>query len=186
MTRISTAIATAMTALLTSIAPCFAEQTTNKKIFVDKAEGVAFNFPDSWEIRQQRTNAFLVMVANSGGVGESCMLQTNRNANLQKISSDDFVKSLTPQDIVNLGRQSHTELNILDFKRTAIGNRPAIFYEASSTYQSLSSHFPIRLMTVILKVDERMYSLGCTTHAATIDAVRPTFMNILKSLTVRL
>ena len=175
-----------MTALLIPIAPCFAEQTTDQRIFVDKTEGVAFNFPDSWEIRQQRTNAFLVMIANPDGVGESCMLQTNRNAALRKISSEDFVKSLTPKDIVDLGRQSRTELNIIKFKRTKVGNRPAILYEASSTYQSLSSRFSVRLMTVILKVDERMYSLGCTTHAAAIDAVRPTFMNILKSLTVRL
>lgn len=180
------AVTTASIALLIQTSPCFAEQTVDQKIFVDKAEGVAFNFPQSWEIRQQRTNAFLVMVGSSNGLGESCMLQTNRNAALQQISSDEFVQSLSPKDIVNLGRQSNTDLNIINFKRTKVGNRPAIFYEASSIYQSLSSQFPIRLMTVILKVDERMYSLGCTAHAAAIDAARPTFMNILKSLTVRL
>lgn len=171
--------------LLFKIAPSFAEQNSNQKSFFDKAEGVAFNFPDSWSIQQQKTNAFLVMIGSLSGMGESCMLQTNRNPTLRQISSENFVESIKQQDIVDLFKRSHADVTIIAFRRTKVGNRPAIFYEAHSTYKSLTSQFPIRLMTVMLKVDERMYSMGCTAHAESIETVRPTFMKILNSLTVR-
>ena len=44
------------------------------------------------------------MVANLDGLGESCMLQVNRDATMKQISSDDFVKSIKPQDILDMGR----------------------------------------------------------------------------------
>ena len=162
-----------------------AEQPDLGKIYVDSATGVAFNFPSSWAVRQQRTNAFQVMVANQRGL-ESCMLTSGHQADLRKITSDQFANSLRPSDVVALFKQGGSDLSIVDFRATKIGNRPAVYYEGRSIYQSLNSRFPIQTVAVILKLDDRIFTLGCLTHESAFAEAKPTLLNILKSLTIRL
>lgn len=164
---------------------CHAEKPDLSKQYVDSLTGVAFNYPSSWAVRQQRTNAFQVMVANQRGL-ESCMLTTGHQAELRKITSDQFANSLKPSDVVALFKQGESDLNIVDFKATKIGNRPAVFYEGKSIYQSLNSRFPIQTVAVILKLDDRIFTLGCLTHESAFAEAKPTLLNILKSLTIRL
>lgn len=155
------------------------------KIFTDPSDGVAFNYPSEWVVLPQRTNVFRVMVGPVGGV-TNCTLGTRVVPQLKNISAEEVVRSTSKQDIINGAKQSGTDLTITDFLITKIGNRYALYYEGDSRYQSMNKDIAIRSISVMTKVDDRIYSLSCSSsNPREMMNNKSMYQSILSSLTIR-
>ena len=153
-------------------------------MFTDKTDGVAFNYPNTWVVKPQRTNAFRVKV---GEIGELafCTLGTTVVPKLKGVSAEEMVRSTSKQDLINGAKQKGTDLTILDFQATKVGNRHALYTESESIYQSLDNIIPVRSLNVTTKVDDRVYILSCFSSPADLPKHRSMFRSILSSLTIR-
>jgi PsbP len=165
-----------------ALSSVYAEPT---KLFRDPSDGVAFNYPAQWEAKQQRTAQYRAVVGDTDAFGGSCMLSTKRNPTLAKYGDMEAIRATTAKDIENGARQSGTVLSILTFEQTTIGNRPAILYVATSSYESLGFKTPLKITAGIVKVGDRLYELGCVAHPKVVDLQRSTFISVIGSLTVR-
>lgn len=113
------------------------------------------------------------------------MLSTKSSPVLAKHGDLETMRATSAKDIENGAKQSGSSLSIVTFEQTKIGNRPAILYEANSSYQSLEFKTPLRIMAGIVKVGDKLYELGCVAHPKVAQAYRPTFIQVVGSLTVR-
>lgn len=154
------------------------------KMFTDKTDDVAFNYPNTWVVQPQRTNAFRVKVGAFDGIA-NCTLASKVVPQLKSVSAEEMVRSTSKQDIINGAKQNGTDLKIVDFQITKVGNRHALYYEGESAYQSMSAPIPIRSLTVMTKVDERLYLLSCSSTPADIAKNKNVYRFILSSLTIR-
>lgn len=160
-------------------------QAEPRKLFRDLTDGVAFNYPAQWETKQQRTGQYRVIVGDKDALGGSCMLSTKRNSTLAQYGDMETIRATTAKDIETGARQSGTNLSILAFEQTTIGNRPALLYSATSSYESLGFKTPLKIVAGIVKVGDRLYELGCVAHPKVVNRDRNTFVSVIGSLTVR-
>ncbi len=155
------------------------------KLFTDKSDGVSFNYPKTWSIEPQRTNAFRVKVGDPKGTG-TCMLTTlPLPPQVASISAEDMVRQTTKQDIINGARQKGTEMKISDFRVTKVGNRPAIYYEDASTYESLDLTIPVSSINVLTKVGAQIYMLSCATVPVDMERNKSRYLFVMQSLVIR-
>jgi hypothetical protein len=162
---------------------CIYAQTAN--IFRDSSDGIAFGYPSDWVEQQQRTGRFRVVVGDKEGVMGSCSLGINRDPTLAKYSDHDATNAISAMDIERGFKSTGGEITITAFEKTKIGNRPAIFYEGDTSYQSLNIKVPLRIMAGGVKVGDRMYTLSCTALPKTMTANRAIFIRVVGSLTIR-
>jgi len=155
------------------------------KLFRDASDGVAFNYPQAWEKKPQRTTQFRIIVGDKDTVGDNCMLSTKTSAQLVQYSDEDAIRGTSARDIENGAAASGTRLKIISFERTKVGNRPAIYYEARSEYQSLGFKVDLVVAAVIVKVGDRLYELGCSVASPVYETQKNLFSSVLGSLTIR-
>lgn len=155
------------------------------KLFADKSDGVSFNYPKTWAIEPQRTNAFRVKVGDPNGTG-TCMLATiPLPPQIASISAEDMVRQTSKQDLINGARQKGTEMKISDFRVTKIGNRPSIYYESAMTYQSLNLTTPLSTINVLTKVGGQIYNFSCSTLPVDMAINKNRYIFVMQSLVIR-
>jgi hypothetical protein len=164
------------------VSEAYAEQNA---MFKDASDGVAFSYPASWEKKKQRTGQFRIMVGGKSPLSGNCMLSTKANQMLAQYTDAELMSSTTAKDIENGARQAGVEIQIVSFKQTKIGNRPALLYESTSHYQSLDFKTPLRTIAGTIKVKDKLYELGCTAHPDVAAIERDTYLNVIGSLTIR-
>jgi hypothetical protein len=154
------------------------------KVFADQSDGVAFDYPNTWVVQPQRMNAFRVMVGAPDGI-ENCTLGSKVVPQLRSVTTEEMVRSTSKQDIINGAKQNGVDIKVVDFQITKVGNRYALYYESEGTYQSMSALIPIQVLTVVTKVDERLYSFSCASTPADIAKNKSFYRYILSTLTIR-
>ncbi len=155
------------------------------KLFDDPNVGYSFSYPSTWEIKTQRTYAFRIMVADPNGTG-SCMLKTNTlPPQIAGLTAEEVIRQTSKQDLINGARQHGTEMNISVFKSTKVANRPAIYYEDASSFQSLNVTIPLRTVNVVTKAGALLYTLSCVTTPEDMERNKSRYTFVLQSLVIR-
>jgi hypothetical protein len=157
-------------------------QTT--RIFRDNSQGVTFSYPSYWVELEQRTGRFKVVVGDKDGFAGSCGLGITSSPQLAKYGDQETINATTAIDIENGARQHGSNIKIDVFERTKIGNRPAIYYESETTYQSLQFKAPLRTLTGMVKVGDRMVVLQCSSLPQVMKANRDIYVLVISSLIV--
>ena len=154
------------------------------KVYRDPTTKSSFSYPKKWEVKPSRTQQFRAVVGDKNPVGGSCRLSVRVNSELLNYSDQAALDATTAKDIEVGARSSGNPLTITKFDRTKVSNRPAIYYEAYGTYESLGIKFNLQVMAVIVKVQDRIYELGCSGGAEVMPAVSAQYFGVLGTLVV--
>jgi hypothetical protein len=153
--------------------------------FIDQEFGVTFSYPDEWQNLPARTGLFRVQVGEKDAMGGSCMLSVNVVPQLANVSEEQMVKETEAKHIEAGARVNSPNFRVTHFERTRIMNRPAVIYQATSTFQSLQLKLPMKTVAGTVKAGNKLVTLGCTSYAPTFELQKPTFHYVIGSLLVR-
>ena len=174
-------ISIAVLLLLTHSPAAFAQQD---KLYRDDATGVSFSYPADWVIKSSRTGVYKVVVGDPDAIGGSCMLGVNVTPELLKYTDQAAIEGTTAQDIEADAEKIGNPTKVTLFKRTKVGNRPAIYFESSGSFESLGFKVDLSTLAVVIKRRDKLVSLGCTAASSIINRLSSRFDKVLGSVVV--
>lgn len=152
--------------------------------FFDKESGASFYYPPTWEALRTQVPHARVVIGDRNPAGVACILTVRAISGLSRFTDQASIDQTTAQDIEAGSRSSGSPLSVTVFKRTKVGNRPAIYYEASSAYESLGFKVDFRVVATLMKVHDQIYELSCTAPAKVMPTYMPRLFSVVGSLTV--